>query len=74
MAITNHERVGKMLELLTGGLQPFVERELKTTDVPDWFSDTKKSLADNQLQLSGTPENPQWDAAARRRRRNSWPS
>ncbi|MDZ7317502.1 MAG: hypothetical protein ONB24_15430, partial [candidate division KSB1 bacterium] len=28
MATTNHERVGKMLELLTAGLAPFVEREL----------------------------------------------
>lgn len=28
MAITNHERVGKALELLKGGLGPFVEREL----------------------------------------------
>jgi hypothetical protein len=29
MAITNHERVGKALELLTAGLTPSVERELK---------------------------------------------
>ena len=29
MAITNHERVGKALELLKTGLGPFVERELK---------------------------------------------
>ena len=29
MAITNHERVGKALELLKSGLAPFVERELK---------------------------------------------
>ena len=29
MAITNHERVGKGLELLRAGLAPFVERELK---------------------------------------------
>jgi predicted AAA+ superfamily ATPase len=64
MAITNHERVGKMLELLTTGLQPFVERELKTTAVPNWFAETKKTLADAQLQLFGTPEKPQWDAAA----------
>lgn len=64
MAITNHERVGKMLELLTAGLQPFVERELKTTDVPDWFAETRRSLADAQLQLLGTPDKPQWDAAA----------
>ena len=28
MAITNHERVGKALELLKSGLGPFVEREL----------------------------------------------
>jgi hypothetical protein len=27
MAITNHERVGKGLELLKGGLGPFVDRE-----------------------------------------------
>ena len=30
MAITNHERVGKALELLKEGLGPFVEREFKT--------------------------------------------
>ena len=64
MAITNHERVGKGLELLTGGLQPFVERELKSADAPNWFAETKRSLADSQLQLLGTPEKPQWDAAA----------
>ena len=29
MAVTNHERVGKGLELLRAGLEPFVERELK---------------------------------------------
>ena len=30
MAITNHERVGKALDLLKAGLAPFVERELKS--------------------------------------------
>jgi predicted AAA+ superfamily ATPase len=30
MAITNRERVGKGLDLLAGGLRPFVERELKS--------------------------------------------
>ena len=29
MAITNHERVGKAMELLKSGLGPFVEREFK---------------------------------------------
>jgi predicted AAA+ superfamily ATPase len=64
MAITNHERVGKALELLTVGLQPFVERELKNTNAPDWFAETKRSLAEVQMQLLGTPDKPQWDAAA----------
>ena len=31
MAITNHERVGKALDLLKDGLAPFVEREFKST-------------------------------------------
>jgi len=30
MAISNHERVGKALELLKAGLAPFVEREIKS--------------------------------------------
>lgn len=64
MAITNHERVGKMLELLSTGLQPFVEREIKASNPPEWFAETKRSLADSQLQLLGTPENPQWDVAS----------
>ncbi|MBI5244421.1 MAG: hypothetical protein HY922_12205 [Elusimicrobia bacterium] len=46
MAITNHERVGKMLELLASGLKPLVERELKKTHPPNWFAETKRSLAD----------------------------
>ena len=31
MAITNHERVGKALDLLKAGLGPFVDREVKNT-------------------------------------------
>ncbi len=64
MAITNHERVGKMLELLTAGLAPFIERELKAAHVSDWFADTNRALADNRLKLEGTPDKPHWDAAA----------
>jgi hypothetical protein len=29
VAISNHERVGKAMELLKGGLGPFVEREFR---------------------------------------------
>jgi len=31
MAVSNHERVGKALELLKAGLGPFVEREFQNT-------------------------------------------
>lgn len=67
MAITNHERVGKMLELLTAGLQPFVERELSPGIAgvsPALFEEINRNLAATQLSLPGTPEKPQWDAAA----------
>lgn len=33
MAITNHERIGKALDLLKAGLAPFVEREFKNPDL-----------------------------------------
>ena len=34
MAITNHERVGKALDLLKTGLAPFVQREIKDAESP----------------------------------------
>ena len=34
MAITNHERVGKALELLKDGLRPFVEARTKSPRCP----------------------------------------
>src|SRR5438046_2992091 len=64
MAITNHERVGKALEMLTCGLKPFVERELKNTYQQGWFEETRRIIAGSQLQLLGSAENPQWDAHA----------
>ncbi len=64
MAITNHERVGKALELLTAGLKPFVERELKNTYQQGWFEETRKTMAASQLQFLGNAETPQWDAQA----------
>ena len=49
MAITNHERVGKALELLKEGLRPFVERELKTYHGDRWASEVKEVLDDTRL-------------------------
>ena len=36
MAITNHERVGKALELLKAGLRPYVEREMRARYGGSW--------------------------------------
>jgi predicted AAA+ superfamily ATPase len=63
MAITNHERVGKALLLLSNGLQPFVEREMKSVHQGDWFSEAKQSLNNSQLRLGGSLDKPEWDAA-----------
>ena len=64
MAITNHERVGKMLELLCAGLQPFVERELKNSFQDTWIKEVGSVIREPQLQISKTTGKPQWDAAA----------
>lgn len=63
MAITNYERVGKALELLTAGLKPFVERELKSVHQENWFEETRKFLNESHLPLLGQSENPHWDAS-----------
>ena len=36
MATSNHERVGRSLELLKDGLRPFVEREYEATYGENW--------------------------------------
>src|SRR5688572_29817145 len=38
MAITNHDRVGKALELLRDGLRPFVDRELEAKYGKYWIT------------------------------------
>ena len=49
MAITNHERVGKALELLKEGLGPFVEREFKAKYGDGWAFEVKDILSDTRL-------------------------
>lgn len=64
MAITNHERVGKALDLLKDGLQPFVEREMKSQHAQLWFEQVKASARETQSNLFGTEDKPRWDVAA----------
>jgi len=49
VAITNHERVGKALDLLRDGLRPFVERELKAKHGPKWETELRALLSDRKL-------------------------
>ena len=49
MAITNHERVGKSLELLKAGLTPFVEREFKAKFADSWAFEMRDALTDTRL-------------------------
>jgi hypothetical protein len=54
---------GKALELLKDGLQPFVEREMKSQHAQQWFAEMKASAGDTQDTLFGTEVAPRWDAA-----------
>jgi predicted AAA+ superfamily ATPase len=49
MAISNHERVGKALELLKAGVGPFVEREFKAKYGDHWASNIQEVLSDTRL-------------------------
>jgi len=64
MAITNHERVGKGLELLKDGLAPFVMRELKNQHKQMWLQVARESVADTQTHLFKSNVEPEWDAAS----------
>jgi predicted AAA+ superfamily ATPase len=62
MAITNHERVGKALELLRDGLRPFVARELETKHGKYWIT-TVTAAWQNELIWREGEDAPQMDAA-----------
>jgi predicted AAA+ superfamily ATPase len=64
MAITNHERVGKALELLKDGLRPFVERELKARDAQGWLNIVRESVTESQARLFTKTSDPPWDATS----------
>jgi predicted AAA+ superfamily ATPase len=64
MAITNHERVGKALDLLKDGLRPFVEREMKAQHAQLWLEQAQSAVAETQTHLFTGKAGPQWDAAS----------
>src|SRR5438094_5929216 len=62
MAMTNHERVGKALDLLKSGLGPFIRRELTSVYKDRALAEARRLLpADDRLNSSRPID--QWDAA-----------
>jgi predicted AAA+ superfamily ATPase len=62
MAITNHERVGKALELLKAGLAPFVAREFKSAYGDRASAEAARALGEDRL--NGKKPMAEWDVAA----------
>jgi len=62
MAITNHDRVGKALELLKSGLGPFVERELKSAYQERTAAEASRLMGDDRLNTNKPIG--EWDVAA----------
>lgn len=63
MAISNHERVGKALDLLKVGLRPYFEREMRAAHGEKWLDEAGNSFRDGRLprDAKGTVN---WDAHA----------
>ena len=62
MAITNHERVGKAMELLKSGLGPFVEREFKSAYKDRAAAEASRFMGEDRL--NAKRQVADWDAAA----------
>src|SRR3989304_7628989 len=62
MAVTNHEGVGKAMELLRLGLGPFVEREFEDLYHGQAREEAARFLGDDRLQAG--KKVAEWDAAA----------
>src|SRR5450759_255942 len=63
MATSNHERVGRALELVKEGIRPFVERELKAQYQQLWLEQLKQSTVPQQPTLAGVDADPLGDVA-----------
>ncbi len=62
MAVTNHERVGKAMDLLKQGLAPFVEREFSNTYKDRAAAEATRFMGEDRLNAKRPVG--EWDAAA----------
>lgn len=63
MAISNHERVRRSLELLNKGLLPFIEREMSAAHGERWTQIAQQTLGDIRHQQH-QKDGPKWDTQA----------
>ncbi|WP_421654707.1 Swt1 family HEPN domain-containing protein [Leptothermofonsia sp. ETS-13] len=64
MAISNHERVGRALNLLRDGLYPFVEREMKAIHGDRWIVAASACLPDSYVKYKKAQDVLQEDVSA----------
>lgn len=64
MAISNHERVGRALNLLKDGLYPFVEREMKALHGDRWVVAASACLSDSYVRNKHPQDVLQEDVSA----------
>ena len=49
MAVSNHERVGKALDLLRAGIRPYFEREMRAAHGDRWIDEATTTFRDGKL-------------------------
>lgn len=64
MAISNHERVGRALNLLRDGLYPFIEREMKAIHGDRWIVAASACLSDSYVRNKQPQDVLQEDVSA----------
>ncbi len=60
MSQSNRDRVGRALEILNTGLQPFIEREMQSAHGTCWLQEAAANLRDYQMTTARNGE-PSWD-------------
>ena len=64
MAVTNHERIGKALEIFNDGLTPFIERELQRVYGDQWKSTVQQVVGGGKPGRGGRGSQQEWDTAS----------
>lgn len=64
MAISNHERVGKALDLLKQGLLPYLERELRAAHGDKWMEEARSAIREDRDSPKQKGKTFNWDTQA----------